>query len=84
MYTAAQTTIKAEPTACNNNQTSYLFVPRHGGSGEPALPLTEALDWWQKEKRNSHSGDLALPLTDTLDQQQKEKRTAAKVNQECS
>ena len=45
----AQTTIKAEPTACNN-YTSYLFVLRHGGSGEPALPLTEALDWGQKEK----------------------------------
>ena len=44
LYPAAQTTIKAEPSACNTTQTSYLFVPRHGGSSEPALPPTEALD----------------------------------------
>ena len=45
-------TIKAEPTACNNstNETSYLFVPRHGGSGEPALPLTEVLDRCRKRR----------------------------------
>ena len=39
----AQTTIKAEPTA-HNTTTSDLFVPKHGGSGEPALTLTEAVD----------------------------------------
>ena len=54
---------------------TYLFALRHGDRGEPALPLTEALDWQQKEKRNSHSGDPALPPTDTLDWRQKEKRT---------
>ena len=71
----AQTTIKAELTACNNKHNSYLFVPRHGGSGEPALPPTEALDRLQKEKRNNHSSDPALPPTDTLDWWQKDKRT---------
>ena len=49
-------TIKAELTA-HNNKTSYLFVPRHGGSGEPALPLTEVVYQKQKEKRLSHTGN---------------------------
>ena len=35
-------TIKAELTA-HNTQQSYLFVPRHGGSGEPALPPKEVV-----------------------------------------
>ena len=48
--------IKAELTACTQQQ-SYLFVPRHGGSGEPALPRTEVLDQKQKEKRLSHTGN---------------------------
>ena len=34
----------------HNTQQSYLFVPRHGGSGEPALPLTEVLDRCRKRR----------------------------------
>ena len=43
-------TIKAEPTACTTPQQSYLFVLRHGGSGEPALPPTEVLDRCRKRR----------------------------------
>ena len=32
----AQTTIKAEPTACNKHYTSYLFVPRQRKLGKLA------------------------------------------------
>ena len=31
-------------------QTSYLFVPRHGGSSEPALPPTEVVDRCRKRR----------------------------------
>ena len=41
--------IKAEPTA-HTTQQSYLFVPRHGGSGEPALPMTEVVDRCRKRR----------------------------------
>ena len=41
---------KAEPTARNNTQTSYLFVLRHGGSGEPALQV--------EKRRISHKGKI--------------------------
>ena len=52
--------IKAEPTAHNNTQ-NLVFVPRHGGSSEPALPPTDTLDRWQKERRNSRSSHPAFP-----------------------
>ena len=42
--------IKAEPTAHNNTTPACLFVPRHGGSGEPALCV--------EKRRISHKGKI--------------------------